>query len=99
MTDQPRTLSPADALKLIRRLASNSANIVPVGHAKKRMVQRCISLRMIQQCCLLGVVDEGPALNIKGNWQLNIRRIVAGESVNCGVAIEWDTKILIVTVI
>lgn len=51
----------------------------------------------MELCCQKGTISEGPFLNRYGHWQVNLFRHAAGEEITCAVAIEWDTKILIIT--
>lgn len=96
--EQPQALSRDRALRLIRTLAADSANIVIVNHARLRGRQRQISPRQIQDCCLKGTITEGPFVNAHGQWQMNLYRHAAGEAMNCVVAIDWPSRLIIVTV-
>lgn len=93
----PLKLTPQRAIEVIRRIASDTANIVVVGHAVKRQRQRRITRRQIELCIQKGTVSEGPFLNQHGNWQVNLYRHAAGEELTCTVAIDWATKLIVVT--
>lgn len=96
--DQPHNLPVERAQRIIRTLAADSSNIVMIHHARQRSGQRRISPRQIQMCCLKGTIAEGPFLNAHGNWQVTLFRHAAGERVNCVVAIDWPSRLIIVTV-
>ena len=93
---QPDKLLAADAIKIVRAIATQTNNIVLIDYAKKRAAQRKISRRQIELCVQKGTIIEGPFLNPKGNWQMNLFRHAAGEEVTCVVAIEWATRILVI---
>ena len=42
-------------------------------------------------------MTEGPFLNAKGQWQVTLYRHAAGEEVTCLVAIEWATRLIVIT--
>lgn len=93
---QPGKLSPADALKVVRVLAADTANIVIINYAKRKTKQRKITRRQIELCVQKGTVVEGPFVNQHGNWQLNLCRHAAGEQITTVVAIEWITRVLVI---
>lgn len=93
----PLRLSPSHALKMIRELAADSGRIVVVRHGRQRSRERGITRTQIERCLQKGVIAEGPALNMHGHWQVTMRRRVAGEEVTCVVAIEWATRLLVIT--
>jgi hypothetical protein len=80
---QPDELSPADALKIVRALASDTDNIVLIPYGKRRTTQRKIERRPIERCVQRGTIIEGPFLNQHGNWQMNMYRHAAGEELTC----------------
>jgi hypothetical protein len=94
---QPDRLNDADALKLIRVLAADSNNIVVIKHAQKRKAQRNITRPQIERCIQKGTITEGPYVNAKGNWQVNLSRFTAGEQITCVVAIDWPARLIVVT--
>lgn len=94
----PLALTPIAALKMIREIAKSSENIVVVKHAKKRQRQRSVMRVQIEACLCKGTIQEGPFMNDKGNWQVTMYRHAAGEEVNCVVAIDWPSKLIVVTV-
>ena len=94
----PFELSAHDALELIRELAEDTHNIVVTKHARERQKQRHITRRQIELCVQRGTIAEGPFLNDRGDWQVNLYRHAAGEEMTCVVAIDWATKLIIITV-
>jgi hypothetical protein len=95
--DQPNTLSAPEALKVVRMLAADTANIVVIPYGAKRAKQRKITRRQLELCVQKGTISEGPFVNQHGNWQMNFFRRAAGEEITCVVAIEWATKLLVIT--
>jgi hypothetical protein len=93
---QPDHLSEADALKIVRLLAVDSANIVVIPYGRRKVKQRKITRPQIEKCVRLGTIQEGPFLNQHGNWQLNLYRHAAGEGITCVVAIDWATRVLVI---
>ena len=93
----PMQLSAPAALKLIKALAQDSANIVVVSHTAKRQKQRKITRRQIETCVRNGFIDEGPFMNDKGNWQVTMCHYSAGEEVTCVVAIDWPSRLIVIT--
>jgi hypothetical protein len=47
-------------------------------HALKRMRQRHVTPKAVLECLARGVIVEGPAMGIKGDWELAIERMGAG---------------------
>jgi hypothetical protein len=94
---QPAKLSVSEALKVVRMLAADTANIAVISHGKKRAGQRKITRRQIELCVQRGTISEGPFVNQRGNWQMNFCRRAAGEEITCVVAIEWATKLIVIT--
>ncbi len=95
---QPERLSSHDARRIVQTMAQDTRQVFIVKHAKGRQRSRRISIRQIMTCLQKGSVTEGPYLNIHGNWQLNMSRVAAGEEVTCVVAIEWQRRLIVVTV-
>jgi hypothetical protein len=95
--DAPAILSRDEALAVIRELAADSSRIVVIGHARRRGRERSISRRQIERCCQRGTITEGPFRNAHGHWQVSLFRHAAGEEITCVVAIEWRTRLIVVT--
>lgn len=96
--EAPSNLSPDDALSVIREIATDSGRIVLLPHARKRARERRVSWVQVVRCCQKGTVQEGPFVNMHGHWQATLYRRAAGEEVSCAVAIEWKTRLLVITV-
>lgn len=94
----PLQLTPKQATEMIRKLAAETEKIVILDHARQRQKKRKITRRQIELCLQRGTISEGPFYNQHGNWQVNVFRHAAGEEITCTVAIEWATRLLVVTV-
>lgn len=93
----PLKLTGAQALRVIREIARDTGNIIVLPHGRMRARQRRITRRQIELCVQRGTITEGPFLNQFGQWQVNLFRHAAGEEVTCVVAIDWATKVLVIT--
>lgn len=101
MTDPnvvPLKLTKPAAARIIKEIATDPNRIVPIPHAKKRMVQRKISITQARRVVQAGFIDGEPWLDEYGNWRVDMRGMSAGEQITVGLAIEWRTKLLIITV-
>jgi hypothetical protein len=94
--EQPKTLSRADALRVIRVLAAETGNIFVIPYGRKKAGRRGITRRQIELCVQKGTPTEGPFLNQRGHWQMNLYRHAAGEEITCVVAIDWPERILVI---
>lgn len=90
------SMTPDAMLRRIRELAAVDANVRFTGHARRRMAERGILIRQVMTALRMGVIVEGPAQNMRGNWQCTLRRFAAGMEVHVAVAIE--DGVLIITV-
>ena len=61
------------------------------------MRERRISITQIRRVIRAGFIDGDPWIDEKGNWRVTMRGMSAGEEITVGVAIEWRTKLLIIT--
>ena len=86
------------ATRLIKDIGANPDNIVPVGHAKRRMAQRKISITQIRRVVQAGYIDGDPWTDEHGYWRVTMRALTAGDELTVGVAIEWRIKLLVITV-
>jgi hypothetical protein len=99
MDQPPLVLRAEDAIRKVRELASDSANIVIVGHARERGKSRRINRIMIERCLQRGTLVEGPYVAPRsGFWRMNFYRHAAGEEMTCVVEIDWPARLLVVTV-
>ncbi len=94
----PAHLSGAAARRIVRELAANADNVVPVNHAKRRMRERNINITQILRVVRAGFVDGEPWLDEHRNWRVTMAGNAAGARITVGVAIAWRTRLLIVTV-
>jgi hypothetical protein len=95
----PLKLSKPAALRVIREIAANPDNVVPVAHAKKRMRERRLSMTQVRRVVLAGFIDGDPWLDEHGSWRVTMRGGAAGEQITVGLAIEWRVRVLVITVI
>lgn len=93
----PFALTAQRALEMIREIALDSDNIVIISHARKRGRQRKITRLQMEACVRKGTIQEGPFLNGHHNWQVTMYRHAAGEELTCVVAIDWPSKLIIIT--
>jgi hypothetical protein len=94
----PLALSAPAALRMIREIAVESDNIILIGHAKGRGRQRRISRSQVEACVRKGTIIEGPFMNDHHNWQVTLYRHAAGEEMKCAVAIDWPSRLIVITV-
>lgn len=95
----PLKMNAARALSLIRAAAAETSRVVFLAHAKQRMRQRRITPTQVYSCLRLGVMLEGPSLDMKGGWRCSLRRLAAGEEVTVVVSLMPDSDLVVVTVI
>jgi hypothetical protein len=86
------------ALRIIRAAAENTAKVIFLPHAVKRMRQRRIGATQVYSCLRKGIIVEGPALDIKGCWRCTMRRLTAGEEVTVIVSIVARDGLLVISV-
>ncbi|ALG69916.1 hypothetical protein VY88_10595 [Azospirillum thiophilum] len=94
----PLRLTKPAAARIVKEIAADPDRIVPVPHAKKRMVQRKISITQARRVVQAGFIDGEPWIDEHGNWRVDMRGMSAGEQITVGIAIEWRTRLLIITV-
>ncbi len=92
------TLSRPKALALMRELAKDSGNVVFTDHARIRMRQRQLTPKAVIECLMRGVIVEGPALGVKGTWELAMQRMGAGRRLHVGLAIDLPSRLIIITI-
>jgi hypothetical protein len=93
--DQPDELTAADALRIVRILSADTSNIVVIRYGRRRARQRAITHHQIELCVQRGTITEGPFLNQRRNWQMNLYRHAAGEEITCVVVIDWVKRVLV----
>jgi hypothetical protein len=94
----PFPLSKPKALALIRAWAADSANVLFIHHARKRMAQRHISPKAVLACLLKGHIVEGPALGIHGDWEVALNHRNAGRILHVACALQVAKRLVIITV-
>lgn len=94
-------LNDANALRLLREVAADSARVVLLAHARQRMKQRQITLTQVLDVLRKGSLAEPAALDLYGNWKVTVRGLSCGQSVTVAGAIEMDKepgkRVLVIT--
>lgn len=83
----PIRLNDANALRIVRTLAVESANVYVTSNAKLRMQQRKITLKQVLCCLRSDGIYESVHLDIRGDWRFTLRHTIAGDEVTVAVAI------------
>lgn len=83
-------ITPARAQKLIKDIAADSSRVVFTIHAEKRMRQRKITRIQVLRCLTHGRISEGPARSMKGNLEMRMEVMSAGEMITVVAALEKD---------
>lgn len=83
-------ITPARAKKLLKEISLNSARVFFTNHAEKRMRERKITRTQVLRCLTHGSIVEGPAPSIKGNMEMRLEVMSAGEIVTVVAALERD---------
>ncbi|PHS73498.1 MAG: hypothetical protein COB22_02060 [Cycloclasticus sp.] len=78
------------AKNLIKKIAKDSSRVIFTKHAEKRMCTRKITRTQVLKCLTHGHIVEGPALSIKGNMEMKIEVMSAGEIIAVVTALEKD---------
>lgn len=94
----PLRLGRAAAQRIIRTLAADPDRVAMTRHAELRMNQRRVSFGAVVECLRRGAVADDPSRDTHGNWACRVRRFAAGEELTVAVAIEWETRLLVITV-
>lgn len=94
----PLQLGGPQALRIIREAAKDTDRVAFHPHAKSRMRKRRINPTQVYSCLRLGVIIEGPALDIKGCWRCTMYRLAAGEEVKVVVSIIPRDNLLVISV-
>jgi hypothetical protein len=91
-------LSKPKALALVRELALESGNVVFSLHALRRMKQRKVTPQEVMACLLKGLIVEGPAMGVKGDWEVALERFGGGRKLRVAVAIDIPRRLIVITV-
>lgn len=92
----PFAMSATTFRSKVRALARASENVRFTVHARMRMRQRGIDDLQVLHVLRVGVVEEGPALDIRGNWKATLLGMAAGERVR--VAAVLHEGVVVITV-
>lgn len=86
----PLKMSDAAMLRVIRRLAEDSANVFFRPHAKKRMRERRINSTQVYECLRRGGISEPVHQDIDGSWKCTLLHRWAGDEVSVVAALHRD---------
>lgn len=78
----PLRMNDATALKVLREIAQDSAQVIFTHHARQRMRQRKVSPVQVLTCLQRGIASEPVALDVHGNWKLTVTQRVAGKDLD-----------------
>jgi hypothetical protein len=92
----PLQMTKPVAQRRIRELAADTANVIEGPEIKSRMLKRRITWQEIINVLQMGLITEGPYLDIKGCWRCNLQRFGAGRNLTVVVAISAD-KLIVIT--
>ena len=95
----PIRLNDTNALRIVREIAKDSANVYVLAHAKTRMSQRSITLKQVLCCLRSGHICESAHLDIKGDVRLTMRHLNAGDEVHVAIALKKGTRGKMIAVI
>src|SRR5258706_16005959 len=94
-------LDGPSAIRIVRRIAADSANVVFTRHAVQRLKQRRITRPEAIECLRKGLLIEGPAPGTGGSWEMKFERAWGGATIAVGGALEWDgdfaDRVIVVT--
>jgi hypothetical protein len=96
---QPDKLSRLEALKVVREISADPANILYPEHAIARMALRRVAETEVQRVLTRGSMAGEPYLATKGDWRCEMTGRTAGRVLTVALAIEWRTRLIVVTVI
>ncbi|MDA8363696.1 MAG: DUF4258 domain-containing protein [Gammaproteobacteria bacterium] len=83
-------LSVAKAREILHEVAKDSARVFFSPHAEKQMRKRRINRVQVLRCLANGQIKEGPACGIKGNWELAVEALSAGDVLHVAAALDQD---------
>ena len=88
-------VSRPDALRKIRELAADSANVVAGPEYPWRAVKRKLNWHDVIRALQRDSIVEGPYLDQKGCWRCRLERFAAGEELTVIVSICGRTLVVI----
>lgn len=102
MPPSPLDLSAVAALRIVRRLAADDAQVFFTRHAERRMFERHVSVPEVLVALRRGRVVEGPARDARGHWRCSLAHAQRDRELTVAVALGWDAEqsrqIIVVTV-
>ena len=93
----PLRMTPATALRVIREVAKDTSRVVILDHAKRQMRKRRITRGQVYACLRLGVIIEGPALDMKNYWRCTMLQLIAGDEISAVVSFNSRDRVLVIT--
>jgi hypothetical protein len=94
----PLRMNDATALRVLREIAQDSAQVIFTRHARQRMRQRKVSPVQVLTCLQRGIASEPVALDVHGNWKLTVTHRVSGKDLDVAVAIDVPKRAIVITV-
>ena len=97
----PFAMNDASLKRRIAELARDSANVILVDHAKKRMRKRGILLTQVLQVLLRGSVVEPAHRDVYGCWKCTLQLTVSGDRIRVAAALgedEFKNRVVVITV-
>ena len=95
-------LSPILAKQVIHQILADSGNVFFTVHAEQRMEERNITRTQVMCCLRNGDFIEEPYRGIKGNWEMKLEVITAGDRIQIAAALDHDengNQIVVITVL
>lgn len=88
----PLTLDAPRARKILSKMAQDSARVFFSEHAEKQIRKRGITRTQVLRCLRHGHIVEGPARSGRGNWDLAVEVLPAGDVPRVAVALDRDER-------
>src|SRR4051812_37746939 len=85
-------LSPARALQILREVSKDSSRVFYTDHVEEQMRKRKISRPQVLRCLARGKIVEDPFLSLKGNWEMAVEAVTAGNCLHVACALDKDEK-------
>ena len=70
-------LTAKTATQMVRTLAADSSQVFFTKHAEDRMKARKVTRMQVLRCLTKGLIVEGPAKSVKGNWEFRLECVSA----------------------
>ena len=96
----PIKMSDADALKIVRGCAKDSAKIDFCDHARQQMRKRQITTTQVLECLAKGNIYEPVHRDIRGDWKLTLEHVACAVVIRVVIAIKYNDsgqRIVVVT--